>query len=364
MQLFALFIPILITFILSLKLLIAPKHKSISSRLLGVFFFCFSIALFSILFQYIRKFEPVLNQYFYIFEMFFYTVMLALPIIIFFYVISLTDNIKNYNTTWKVIPHFYIPIQALIFNVYSFINNTSESQVISRALDYTNFFSLKIIFVLLNLTYLSATLYIYRKHRLKIKEVFSFERGISFNWISVFITGYLLFVGCFFTLNPNSSPFIVYLPLLLIISYMLFQRNTQVNTTLINNDIEIKIEEKNNKLDAAKRNVLKLRINDYMRNHKPYLQNDLTLYQLAKMLDTNSSYLSAVINAEFNTSFVSFINSYRIDESKILLTDINYNDITIEAVGEKAGFNSKSAFNRAFKKHTKITPSEYKKNNH
>ena len=145
---------------------------------------------------------------------------------------------------------------------------------------------------------------------------------------------------------------------------MLFQRNTQVNTTLINNDVEIEVEEKINKLDGVKKNVLKLRVSDYMRNHKPYLQNDLTLYQLAKMLDTNSSYLSVVINAEFNTSFVSFINSYRIDESKKLLTDINYNDITIEAVGEKAGFNSKSAFNRAFKKHTNITPSEYKKNNY
>lgn len=360
MQLLLLFAPIFITLILSIKLLIAPKNKTISSKLLGVFFFCFCIALFAILYQYIRHFEPHLNDYFYILEILFYTVMLALPSVIFFYVISLTDYIKNYNSAWKIIPHFYIPIQALLFNLYAQFTNSSDNQVANRALDYTNFFSLKVIFILLNLTYLTATLYIYKKHSLKIKEVYSFEKGISFNWMSIFIMGYILFIGCFFLLSPNSSPYVVYLPLLLIITYLLFQRNAQVNTSIINNETELSITE--NRLDIEKRTVLKNRITSYMETERPYLKSDLTLFQLAKMLNTNSTYLSVVINTDFNQSFVSYINFYRIETSKQLLIDTLYSDYTIEAISEEVGFNSKSAFNRAFKKYTQITPSEYRNN--
>lgn len=363
MQLFILFTPIIITLILSIKLLLKPKHKSISSNLLGVFFFCFCIILFAILIQYVRTFEPHFNKYFCVFEVLFYTVMLALPSVIFFYVISLTDYIKNYNSIWKVVPHFYIPIQILLFNIYAIITSDLENEITSKAIDFTNFFNLKVIFLLLNIIYISAALYIYRKHRLKIKEVLSFEKGISFNWITIFITGYLLFIGCFFTLNPNSSPYIVYLPLVLIITYILPQKNTQVATSLINDDSEEDIELKENNIDVEKNKVLINKIISYMEDHKPYLKSDLTLFQLAKMLKTNSSYLSVVINTDFNQSFVSFINSYRINDSKKLLLDQSYKGFTIGAISEEAGFNSKSAFNRAFKKFTNSTPSEYRKNN-
>lgn len=359
MQLTLLFLPIIISFILCIKLILTPRHKNISSKLLGLFFLSFCIVLFAILFQYIRVFEPKLNKYFHILEVLFYTTMLALPSIIYFYIISLTDYIKNYDSIWKIAPHFYIPIQALLFNVYTITFIAPKNSEITKTLDYTNFFSLKVIFILLNLIYLTASLYIYRKHSVKIKEVFSFEKGISFNWISTFIAGYLFFIGCFFLLNPKSSPYVVYLPLILIITYLVSQRNEQLNTTLLNNEPEIKMT--NESLDSNKRMLLKNKISDFMNHEKPYLKSDLTIFELAKMLETNSSYLSTVINNDFNKSFVSFINSYRITESKKLLVDSNYSDLTIEAISEEVGFNSKSAFNRAFKKYTDITPSEYKK---
>lgn len=359
MELIFLFLPILISLILSLKLLLIPKHKTNSSKILGFFFLCLCVALFAILFQYIRKFEPELNQYFYIFEVLFYTVMLALPAVIFFYVISLTDYMNNYKTVWKILPHFYIPIQALFFNVYTLVFILPNEPTITKTLDFTNFFSLKITFILLNIIYITAALYVYKNHHVKIKEVYSFEKGISFNWISIFIAGYILFVGCFFLLSPNSSPYVVYLPLLLIITYLLFQRNTQTNTSLLNNETEVEIQE--HRLDDEKKKVVINAITTFMKNEKPYLKSDLTLFQLAKMLNTNSSYLSVLINKDFNSSFVSFINTYRIIDAKKTLIDSNYKDYTIEAISEEVGFNSKSAFNRAFKKITQQTPSEYRK---
>jgi len=62
-------------------------------------------------------------------------------------------------------------------------------------------------------------------------------------------------------------------------------------------------------------------------------------------------------------NFVTFINSYRIEEAKKILISNNYSNYTIEAVSEIVGFNSKSAFNNAFKKKVGITPSDYIKQN-
>ena len=374
MQLILLSFPIIITFILSVKLLIKQSKKSLSNNLLGIFFLFFGVALFAILFNYFREYQPAIKNYFYLIEIVFYSVMLSLPSIIYFYVISLTDYIKNYNSIWKIVPHFYIPIQSLLFNIYPFISTSTATT--PKTIDYTNFFSLKIVFILLNIIYITKTLVIYSKHRFKLQDVLSYDKGISLTWISTFVLGYISFVLCFFLLTPKSSPYVVYIPLLLIITYFIFQRNTQISISLEDNEEEYfndtllnkpsqtdQIEEKKKTdLDLDKKEKLRNDILKLMDKEKPYLKSELTVYQLAKMLNTNTNYLSVIINKDFKFSFVSFINSYRINEAKQLLTSQSHENYTIEAISEEVGFNSKSAFNRAFKKFTKQTPTEFKKN--
>jgi AraC-like DNA-binding protein len=97
-----------------------------------------------------------------------------------------------------------------------------------------------------------------------------------------------------------------------------------------------------------------------MEEEKPYLDQDLTILKLSKDLNTNTKYLSYVINHEFNQNFINFINDFRIEEVKRnLLVENQY--LTIEALGQNAGFKSKSSFNAAFKKSTGMTPSNYMK---
>ena len=62
-----------------------------------------------------------------------------------------------------------------------------------------------------------------------------------------------------------------------------------------------------------------------------------------------------------NQNFFDFINGYRIKEAKRLLVDPKGELLTILAIAEEVGFNSKSSFNTAFKKITGMTPTEYKK---
>ena len=100
-------------------------------------------------------------------------------------------------------------------------------------------------------------------------------------------------------------------------------------------------------------------INDLLRHmvtEKIYCDSALTLTGLAKKMEISVPYLSQIINEEFSLSFPEFINSYRIKEARRLLFE--QSEYTIQQIMYEVGFNSKSAFNSAFKKNTGHTPSE------
>ncbi len=90
-----------------------------------------------------------------------------------------------------------------------------------------------------------------------------------------------------------------------------------------------------------------------------YLNSRLKLSDLADHLNTNTTYLSMVINEMTRDNFCNYLNHLRIKEAQKLLREPGYKNLTIEAIAQAVGFNSKSAFNSAFKKHLSITPREY-----
>ena len=81
------------------------------------------------------------------------------------------------------------------------------------------------------------------------------------------------------------------------------------------------------------------------------------------MLSVPQHHLSQILNEKLNQNFFDFVNNYRIQEAKKLLVSPDGGLLTILAIAEEVGFNSKSAFNNAFKKVTNTTPSEFRKNN-
>jgi len=98
-----------------------------------------------------------------------------------------------------------------------------------------------------------------------------------------------------------------------------------------------------------------------MEQERLFLDPELTLKLVCERLYTNSSYLSQVINEHLGTSFKDFVNHLRVEEAKRLLIDSKTQNLTIITVGFEAGFNSKDAFARAFKKFTGVTPKEFRK---
>ncbi len=90
-----------------------------------------------------------------------------------------------------------------------------------------------------------------------------------------------------------------------------------------------------------------------------YKENNLSLNGLAKKLDMSPNYLSQIINEKEGKNFYDFINSFRVEEFKRLIANPKNKHYTLLALAYDCGFNSKSSFNRSFKKHSGITPSQY-----
>ena len=99
----------------------------------------------------------------------------------------------------------------------------------------------------------------------------------------------------------------------------------------------------------------------YIRQEGYHLQPDGSLKDLARRLDLAPNYLSQAVNTQTGQNFNDFINQFRIAEAKKRLVDDNYAHLNIAGIGQTVGFNSKSAFYAAFKKHAETTPSAYLK---
>lgn len=104
---------------------------------------------------------------------------------------------------------------------------------------------------------------------------------------------------------------------------------------------------------------LKHTIDTYMRKERPYTNPKLSLQELAGKTKMQPHLLSRVINEGYQKNFFDFINSYRVEEFKTRVDNPKYRHYTLLALAFDVGFNSKTAFNRSFKKITGVTPSEY-----
>ncbi len=97
-----------------------------------------------------------------------------------------------------------------------------------------------------------------------------------------------------------------------------------------------------------------------METEKLYRDEDISLQFLAEKLSVSLHQLSQLINENFNRSFPDFINTYRIEEAKKRLADPKTSDQNILSIAFDVGFNSRGGFNSVFKKHTGMTPSEFR----
>ena len=106
---------------------------------------------------------------------------------------------------------------------------------------------------------------------------------------------------------------------------------------------------------------IKAQIEQYLREDKPYLSKQFKMADIIVKIGVPQHHISYCMNFYIKKSMPELKTEYRISWAKKALADPEYKSNTIEAIGEKAGYSSKSAFFKAFKDYTGITPQEYQR---
>jgi AraC-like DNA-binding protein len=138
-----------------------------------------------------------------------------------------------------------------------------------------------------------------------------------------------------------------------------FKGNQQLTISeKLTDDKEIVVEFE--EIENSEEDVLKQRLLELFDTDKIYRFSDLRITTISSSLNTNRTYISRLINDEFQVNFNEFVNRYRIKEAKKLLCCENHSSFTMEYIAEKSGFGSVASFSRVFKELEGITPGRYK----
>lgn len=113
-------------------------------------------------------------------------------------------------------------------------------------------------------------------------------------------------------------------------------------------------------IDPDKADEIMKRVTYLFEVEKIYRKEEISLQILAEELSIPSYQLSWIINKKMNVTFSGLVNSYRIEEVKKRLASPHDSGETILDIAFDAGFNTKTSFNRVFKKLTRMTPSQYR----
>ena len=232
------------------------------------------------------------------------------------------------------------------------------------------FFSSRIIFGLQVLFYLGLGYQLVRKFDERIAEFYSNLEGKELLWIKLLTISFLLTSVASTIANLVGRGHFLNNELLLAIPSGLFsilffiiglQGNKQDQTIR-----EIEAETEAQDLAAAKypetkMENLKRDLLDLLQKEKLYLNPEIRVTELCKALRTNRTYLSKLINEDFNLSFSDFINQYRVAYACELIMQDKQDRFSQTFIAEQSGFGSLSSFNRAFKKEMGVTPGEYRK---
>jgi AraC-like DNA-binding protein len=132
--------------------------------------------------------------------------------------------------------------------------------------------------------------------------------------------------------------------------------NKQLNDCELHNLKKVKMDSISGE-ELIIKDLKKLLIQD-----KVYLNPELSLRFLADKLNTNTTYLSVIINSHFHCNLRSLINRYRIDKARKMLVSKDYSHYSMEGIASEVGFKSRSGFYQAFKAATGLSPSLYIEN--
>lgn len=355
--------------LLSITLFNHDKGKRISNRILAMFLASNAMMVSKIT---LSRFEILPSAVApYVFYLVFSFYFLIGPML-YFYTRSLcySDFMFKKKHLLHTIPYILFTVLSII-HVYMITHQLNQDSTFLSRLFIKDFrFYYNSILHIQVLSYIIATLNTFRIYRKKLKTFYSSVEKINLSWMKflllIFIFHWLMDVFHatirFLHIDARHLPEVIRtssISVLLIFATILVYKG--LKQLKIFSGIEEKHKYATSNLKRSNYEEYIKRLKDCMEKQKPYLNPLLTVDDLARKLSIPIKHLSQTINDVLNQNFFDFINSYRIEEAKQILSDPKNRHNTILEVLYNAGFNSKSVFNSAFKKYTGMTPSDFRK---
>jgi len=262
------------------------------------------------------------------------------------YVIGMTR--PNFNVTSihyiELIPFFLIFIASLFV--------TKEWYESSKLVIIV--FASGLIFIYLHLAFYITISWLTMKRIRKAHQtrLLTKSQRSVLDWLRFLIIG-LAVIWASYVLNilDDAIPYVVGPMAYSLTIYFLSYKAFQLKATDLNGDV----------FKANENHALFNEISQLVVDKKWYLESDLSLSKLSKMVGKSTQLVSSVINEHARQNFNDFINYYRIQDAKAMLSSQENNKFTISSIAFDTGFSSLSSFNSAFKKFAGTTPSAYRK---
>jgi len=337
-------------------LLIAKKNKSESDKILILWMFLISIHLFLF---YMLFSEEIYN----------YSFLLGIEkpfpllhgVLLYIYTASVTNQLPAKR---KVLFLHFLP--ATVFYIYLitfFILPADEKIQVykNKGAGYEVFLAiLHYAFSFSGIIYVLWSGLLLRQHKQNILNQFSDLEKINLRWLQFLTLG----LGCIWLFVIFfRSDIITFGALVIFIFLICFFGIRQVgiftSTKAIREVEEQKEKYSKSGLKEELSEELFQKLKSLMTKDEMYKKNELLINDLAGKLDVHPNYLSQLINEREGKNFYDFVNNYRLEEFKRLIAIPKNQHLTLLSLAYECGFNSKSSFNRYFKKKTGQTPSQY-----
>ncbi|MCH2082709.1 MAG: AraC family transcriptional regulator [Saprospiraceae bacterium] len=298
--------------------------------------------------------------------------------VFFFYIKTLLN--KDFKLNRRDFIHF---LPAIIYMVYSIIVFVGDMLIFDAFYFYADGEDKDLDFWyqmtgLLSMLYylINGLVYYWNYRKISVEEV-SFADEIAFKWIKYFTIAFgliLVLRVLFFILNPEWGEFgskywyyLCFSILLMYISITGYSNTVKTSMRFDANDLEklepIRADEnigsKNEPENTLILDEWNNKITKLFEKENIYENPNLTLSQIATLLHTNRNIISKVINQKFKMNFNDFVNEKRAEAVIQKLQNGEHLKNTLLSIAMDCGFNSKTTFNRAFKKHTALTPKQY-----
>lgn len=279
------------------------------------------------------------------------------PTVYFFTLVTLNTKFKFKKIYLLHLLPFLINFILLIpfyFNTTEFKLNNYENQMANSTLIMPINFLLKTTSLLV---YFVAQLFLFKKYQIKkIQENKSNHYQLS--WFILYFGSQLILISAslierFAGTHIFGDPYRFGINMITIFLYSIMIGLLFFPSLLYGNLVvekEIKEKYSHSKLSNEVKIDILNNLNTFMEgDNKPYLNEKISMVTIAKKLKISPQQISQVINEKTNLNFNDFVNTFRIEEAKIMLLSNTYSKLTIDAIAQKSGFHSKSAFYGAFK---------------